>query len=300
MTRRLAVVGLGGMGGGVAARLAESGFPLVVHNRTAAKAADAVAAGAVLAGSAAEAAEGAEVVLLSLADEDAVEEVLFGQIAPVLKPDTVVVEMSTLSPSYSRSAQERLAALGVRRVEACLIGNPPMARAGQVRVFASGDQADVDDLADVFAAFAGGGVRHLGPTGRAGALKLAFNLLLGVQTAGLADAVAFAERSGIDRGVLLDALAQSGWRSPVLHFRGEFMRTGQYRPAGFRARLMAKDMDLAVREAAAGDLALPMTSGAAARFAEAVAAGRGDDDAAVVAELFPRTTAGTQKKGTDR
>jgi 3-hydroxyisobutyrate dehydrogenase len=85
--------------------------------------------------------------------------------------------------------------------------------------------------------------------------------------------------------MLLDALDGSGWRSPVLSFRAEFMRRRAYRPAGFRAALMHKDLCLAQREAAGHDLALPMVDCAAARFQQAISAGRADDDAAVIVDV---------------
>ncbi|WP_283133444.1 NAD(P)-dependent oxidoreductase [Rhizohabitans arisaemae] len=285
--RKLAVVGLGGIGGGVARRLLDAGYPTTVYNRTAEKAKSLVQAGATGAATAEEAAASADVVLLSLSDEDAVEEILFGRMARVLKPGTVIVELSTVSPTYARRAAQRLAAIGVRRVEACVIGNPQMARLGELRIFAAGESGDVADVADVLAAMGRHGTLHLGPTGRATAMKLSFNLLLGLQTAGLAEAVAYAEQAGIDRELLLTAVEKSGWRSPVLNFRAEFMRTRRYEPAGFRARLMAKDLGLAVADAELGGLSLPLTERAARRFGDAVAAGRGDKDAAVVVEIPP-------------
>jgi 3-hydroxyisobutyrate dehydrogenase len=109
--------------------------------------------------------------------------------------------------------------------------------------------------------------------------------LLGIQTAGLAEAVAFAEGAGVDRELLLTALDNSGWRSPVLSFRSEFMRKRSYEPAGFRATLMHKDLQLADEEARSFSVDLPLVEAAAQRFAEAIEAGRGDEDAAVVVEL---------------
>lgn len=285
--RPVAVIGLGGMGSGMAKALLDNGFPVTVYNRTAAKAESLVAAGASLAPSAGEAGAGAEVVVLSLADEHAVEEVLFGEVVWRLTPGTTVVDTSTVSPSFAHNTAIRLAASGVRRVEACVIGNPAMAKTGQLRVFAAGAESDVDDVRDVLGALSQE-IRYLGPSGRAGTLKLAFNLLLGIQTAALAETVSFAESAGLDREYLLAALDNSGWRSPILSFRAEFMRRREYLPAGFRTVLMQKDLTLAREEAAAHGVALPLVDASAERFAEAISAGRGDEDAAVVAELVAR------------
>lgn len=289
MGRAVAVLGLGGMGSGIAHTLVVSGFDVAVHNRTASRAAPLAAAGATVAATAADAVTGREVVVLSLADEPAVEQVLFTDLAGALVPGTTVVDTSTVSPAFARRTADRLAAIGVARVEACLIGNPPMARAGALRVFTAGEPDAVDGVADVLGAI-GHESRHLGPTGRAGSLKLAFNLLLGVQTAALAETVGFAESAGIDRELLLTALDNSGWRSPVLSFRSEFMRSRVYRPAGFRATLMQKDLRLADETATEHGVTLPLTRLAADRFGAVISAGRGDDDAAAVVDVPSRAS----------
>ncbi len=280
----LAVIGLGGMGAGIAQSLLKAEFPVAVYNRTRSKAAPLEQAGATVGESAADAAAGASVIVLSLADEAAVEEVLFGHLGPTLRPGQLVVDTSTVSPQFARTSAARVAALGARRIEACVLGNPMMAASGQLRVFAAGDKADVAEAADLLSAI-GQEVRYLGGTGQASSLKLAFNLLLGVQTLGLAEAVRLVEGAGLERDVFLDALDSSGWRSPVLSFRAAFMRRRAYQPAGFRSALMHKDLSLAVREAASHDVDLALVRCAADRYAALLSAGCGDDDAAAIVDL---------------
>ncbi|UOZ08285.1 NAD(P)-dependent oxidoreductase [Amycolatopsis sp. WQ 127309] len=281
---RIGVIGLGMMGGGMARALLAAGFEVTAYNRTAAKAAPLAAAGARIAASPAEAAADVDVVLLSLADEAAVTQVVFDGLATRLRPGLTIVDTSTVSPAFAQEITDRLDALGVRRVEACVIGNPKMAATGELRVFVAGERAWADDVSGVLSAL-GRDVRYLGGPGSAGVLKLAFNLLLGVQTAGLAEAVALAESMGMERDLLLDAFDNSGWRSPVLAFRADFMRRRSYRPAAFRTTLMHKDLRLATAEAERHGASLPLTSKAAERFEELLDAGRGDDDAAAVVEL---------------
>lgn len=280
----VAFIGLGGMGAGMAQSLRAAGFPLVVHNRTPTKAVPLAAAGARVAGSSAEAVRGARVVVLSLSDQSAVEMVLFGELAGVLSPGVLVVDTSTVAPAYSADATERLARIGVRRVEACVLGNPDMARAGKLRIFTAGEPSDVERVDDILNAL-GQEVRHVGPAGSACTLKLSFNLILGNQIAALAEAVTFAESAGLDRNLLLSALTRSGFSSPTLAFRAELMKTRCYEPAAFRSTLMEKDLRLAVDEAASHGLELPVTAGAAGLFTEAILAGDGDKDAAIIAEL---------------
>ena len=128
--------------------------------------------------------------------------------------------------------------------------------------------------------------RHLGAPGTAAAAKLAFNLLLGAQVAALAEAVALGVATGIDREQILDAIAGSGFSSPVLAFRAEFMRARRYEPAAFRSRLMLKDLRNALDDASGAGHRLPVTGAVADAFAATVDAGAGDQDAAVLVETF--------------
>ncbi|WP_020673786.1 NAD(P)-dependent oxidoreductase [Amycolatopsis nigrescens] len=282
-TRSIAVLGLGGMGGGMAHALLSAGFRVTVYNRTAAKADSLVAAGASRADSPAEAVADADVVLISLADERAVEEVLFGSVLGKLRPEQQVIDTSTVSPDYARRAAQRLAEHGNSRVEACVVGNPKMANSGQLRVFAAGEESAVDSVRDVLDAI-GQQVRYLGAPGTASSLKLAFNLMLGVQTAGLAEALNFTEASGLDRELVVGALRDMAWGAFALGFRADFMLERSYRPAGFRSVLMHKDLRLAAQESAALDVSLPLVEQAALQYESVISAGRGDEDAAVVLE----------------
>jgi len=271
------------MGAGMTRALLAAGAGVTAWNRSPEKAAPLAEAGARLAGSAAEAVADAEAVLLSFADETAVDQVVFGELAGRFAPGTVVVDASTVSPAFAVDAEERLARDGVRRVEACVVGNPDMAAAGRLRVYAAGAEPAVDAVRDVLEAI-GQEVRYLGETGKAGALKLAFNLMLGVQILGLAEAVRFVEAMGLDRDLLLHAFEGRGWSSPVLAFRARFMRERTYRPAAFRSVLMRKDLALVHREARARAAELPMTDCALRTFTAVLESGQGDLDAAVVVE----------------
>ncbi|QMU78162.1 NAD(P)-dependent oxidoreductase [Streptacidiphilus sp. PB12-B1b] len=282
-TTEIGFIGLGNMGGGMAHCLIGAGYTLSVHNRTARKAEPLVALGARSAPDAASAARGQRVVLLSLSDEAAVEEVLFRQLVPVLEPGALVVDTSTVSPGYARSAAARLQALGLRRVEACVVGNPFQARAGELRVYVSGAEADVEEVRGILDTI-GSEVVPTGAPGTATTVKLIFNLLLGAQVASLAEAVAYGVEAGLDRDQLLSSIAGSGFSSVVMRFRAELMRKGSYEPAFFRSALMEKDLRLAVTAAGEAGVGLPVLEAVRERFAGVVAAGDGDKDASVIAE----------------
>lgn len=279
----IACLGLGGMGAGLAHRLLDHGHRVIVYNRTPRRAAPLVAEGAVAATTPAGAVAGADRVLISLADEAAVHSVLFGAgaAAPALVHGAVVVDTSTISPAGSRELGATLAARGVRRVEACLLGNPAQARSGQLRVLAAGEPDDVAEVSDLLDAL-GHQVVRVGGLGSASSMKLVFNALLGAQLVSLAEAVAYGERAGLDRDLMLGAIAASGFSSVVMSYRCAVMRDERFTPPGFRSTLMEKDLRLIVDAAAGNGMALPVIAAAAARFADIVAAGDGDLDAAVI------------------
>src|SRR6184192_2657647 len=267
------------MGSGMAASLINGGYDVVVYNRTATKAAALVESGATLAGSAQEAFDSADRVLLSLADESAVDSVL----PESLRPGTYIVDASTVSAEYSRKLTERLADSGVVRVEACVLGNPAQAARGELRVLAAGRRPAVTEVEDILGAI-GREVSYLGPVGNAATTKLVFNLLLGGQVAALAEAVNYGVAAGLDRDRLLSAIGASGFSSKVLSFRAELMRERRYEPAAFRSALMAKDLRLGTGAAHDSGVATQVLDAVARAFDAVVEAGSEDADAAILIE----------------
>ncbi|MFC8131466.1 NAD(P)-dependent oxidoreductase [Streptomyces sp. NPDC057302] len=281
--RQVAFLGLGNMGGGMAGRLLDGGYELTLYNRTASKAAALTEAGATLAQAPDKAARGHSVVMLSLSDEKVVEDVLFGQVVPVLAPGTLIIDTSTVSPGYAQQAARRLADQGLRRVEACVVGNPLQARTGELRVYVAGERADLEEVRPILETI-GNDVVHLGAPGSAASMKLILNLLLGAQVASLAEAVAYGTAAGLDRDQLLGSVASSGFSSMVMRFRAELMRSRRYEPAFFRSELMEKDIRISMEAAQAHGIAMPVLGAVREQFAAVIAAGDGDKDASVIAE----------------
>ncbi|GAA0297246.1 NAD(P)-dependent oxidoreductase [Streptomyces polychromogenes] len=282
--KKITVIGLGAMGAGMASRLLAAGYEVTVYNRTASRARALADAGATVAASVAEAVSGAGRVLLSLSDEAAADAVL-AEAAGAWRRDAYLLDTSTVSADHSRRVTAELAALGVHRVETCLLGNPQQAGAGELRVVTAGAKPAVDAVADLLGVL-GRDVAYLGPTGNAATTKLVFNLLLGGQLAALAEAVNFGVAAGLDRDRLLSAIGASGFSSKVLSFRAERMRERDYHPAAFKAALMAKDLGLGTGAAQASGVATPVLSAAEHSFAAVVAAGAGDADAAIVLDVL--------------
>ncbi|MGP4026296.1 NAD(P)-dependent oxidoreductase [Actinomadura sp. 3N407] len=285
--REVAFIGLGVMGAGMATRLVETGRSVRVYNRTPEKAAPVVEAGARAARTAADAARDADVVIVSLADEAAVEKVLFGDAVHGLAPGTPVIDTSTVTPAFAREAAGRLADLGARRVEACVLGNPLQARSGEMRVMAAGDRADVDAVRDVLSDL-GREVRYFGGAGAAATMKLVLNVLIGAEIAALAEAVSLGESGGLDRDEILECIGGSGVSSMVMTFRAAIMRERRYTPAAFRSSLMAKDLRYAIELADGAGADLPLAERVLEIVARAVERGDGDRDLAVLAEHVGR------------
>jgi 3-hydroxyisobutyrate dehydrogenase-like beta-hydroxyacid dehydrogenase len=267
----------------MAGRLLDQGFPLSVWNRTAAKAQPLTAAGALAPGTVAAAVREADVVLLSLSDAEAVESALLadGGATDAIKPGAMIVNTSTVSPEAARRLGGRLGGLGLPYLDVAVLGNPLQARAGEVRLLAAGSGDDVAAARPVLDALAKQ-VVYVGVVGLAATTKLVFNALLGAQLASLAEAVSYGVSAGLDLNGLLAAIAHSGFSSQVMAFRADLVQRRAYQPAAFRAALMGKDLDLVLAEAERYGVRAPLLQSARAHFSDAVEAGDGDLDAAIV------------------
>jgi 3-hydroxyisobutyrate dehydrogenase-like beta-hydroxyacid dehydrogenase len=286
----VAVIGLGVMGEGIARRLLDQGIPLTVWNRSAERAAALAEAGATMARTPAAAARHADLILVSLADGTATEQVLLGTDGVLADGpvDGVLASASTISPDLLRVLRERTPSV----LDLGLLGNGDHARNGELRVYVGGEDKDLARAGDILGLLAKQ-VVHVGGPGDGMRLKLLMNTLMGVQVQAMAEAVALGESSGLDRGVVLDAITASGFATPVMGYKARRLAAGRYDKPDFRLRLMAKDLGLAVAEASRTGLGLPLVQTALATHDEAVRRGDGDLDCAAVS----RTIAAPQPGG---
>lgn len=288
-TQRIAFIGLGNMGLGMACRLAESGYDLAVYNRTRSKGEDAEKLGARLADSPADAAREADVVMLSLADQHVVDAMLFGEDGALgtLPAGSLVVDMSTVPPSYARELAERASAQGYRALDACVFGAPMHARQGELRVMVGGPEEDVAAIGDILDTI-GKEVTHLGGNGMGATMKLVLNMLMGVQMPALAEAVVFGEKAGIPRDKILQLIAGTGYSSPVMTFRCPMIGKRDFEKAMFKLGLMRKDMMLVLEQSQELSVPMPVTESAYAMLTAAKAQGLGDLDVAAIVALQER------------
>ncbi|MDQ3577352.1 MAG: NAD(P)-dependent oxidoreductase [Actinomycetota bacterium] len=281
--QRIGFLGLGAMGSGMAGRLAAGGFAVSVHNRTRAKAEALAGPGITVAATPADAARDVDVLLVSLATAEVVEEFLFdadGALAAAT-PGTIIADMSTVSPDTARAFAERIAAAGHRALDACVLGNAQHAKDGELRFMIGGDAADVAELRPVFDVLAKE-VVHLGEHGKGATAKVAMTLLMGVQMQALAEAIVFGERAGLDRTQLIGMIAASGYSSPVMKFKAGVMARRAFDHADFKLSLMRKDLLLALGDAQRLGVPMPATTASYEVLTAAVNAGLGELDCAAI------------------
>jgi 3-hydroxyisobutyrate dehydrogenase len=281
--QRIGFIGLGAMGSGMAGRLAAAGFAVSVYNRTAAKAEALAAPGITVAATPADAAREVDVLLVSLATAEVVDELLFGSGAALTsaKPGTIIANMSTVSPDAAREFAERVTEAGHRPLDSCVLGNAKHAKDGELRFMIGGDPADVTELQPVLDVLAKE-VVHLGEHGMGATAKVAMNLLMGVQLQALAEAIIYGERAGLDRRQLIGMISASGYSSPVMKFKAGVMARRAFDHADFKLALMRKDLMLALGDAQRFAVPMPATTASYEVLTAAVNAGLGDLDCAAV------------------
>jgi len=284
------------MGQPMAARLLAAGYPVTVWNRTAARAGDLAGRGAKVATTPALAARGARLVALMLADPPAVDQVLFGEggVLAALDPGATVIDCSTVGPEDSRRAAARCAEIGVGFVDAPVLGSTPAAEQGTLTVLVGGTERAIRSAEPVLHLF-GSRVVRTGEVGSASALKLVMNLLVGGLTELLAEGILLAERSGLAKDVVRDALFASVLNSPFLGYKAPQLLDRRFTPL-FTTGLMLKDLDLVLALADERGLSVPGTRAMRDAYAAAAAAGRRDDDFSAVIEELDRRSADAERR----
>ncbi|HZD65486.1 MAG TPA: NAD(P)-binding domain-containing protein [Acidimicrobiales bacterium] len=285
---KLAVIGMGRMGRALAQRLLATGHEVAVWNRTPGRAPEVVAQGAREAPTLADAVGAAEVVMLSLADDQAVLEVVTGddELLGALAMGAVVVDASTVSPGTTARLAE---AVGPSWFVAMPILGSPMATAsGEAMLLFGGEPAVVDRLSPLWEALAPKR-RYCGAAPLASVLKLASNLVLVAGVAALAEAVGMAEAGGVDTAALRDFLEDSPLVAPGLRNRLEDVLSGDH-TGWWTTELAAKDVRLAAEVAEAGGRWLPVTRAAEGLCERAAATGWAGADLGAVAEVVRGTT----------
>lgn len=260
---RLGFIGLGAMGGRMAQRVLAAGYELTVHDRHRERARLLEQRGARFAPTPKRVAAAADVVLSSLTDDAAVEEVMLGPNGALAgaRPGTVFVEMSTISARASYRLHEAASAMALEVLDSPVSGSTPQAQAGELVILVGGREETYQKCLPVLIVL-GKEAFYMGPTGSGTAMKLCLNALMGVGIQALAEAIALGLRSGLDNQRLLHVLGESLVLSPSQKSKLDHARTGEYPPT-FPLRLMYKDFSLISQRALELSVAMPSTAAAA-------------------------------------
>jgi len=283
---RVGFVGLGTMGASMAANLARAGAPLTVWNRTPGKAAALLELGAQETATPAALAASSDVVLICVSDTPDVEAVLFGPdgVSQGVRPGSLVVDFSTISPSSTVAFGERLAELGVGMVDAPVSGGSEGARLGTLTVFLGGEESYVARARPILEAI-GRTFTHMGPLGSGQAAKAVNQVIICGYYSSVAEGLALGVRAGLDPKRLVEALSGGAAQSWVLANRSGRMIEGRY-PPGFRLALHRKDLAIALELASSLGLRLPVAQLTAGLEDGLLASGRGDEDMSVLMDAI--------------
>jgi 3-hydroxyisobutyrate dehydrogenase-like beta-hydroxyacid dehydrogenase len=284
----LAVIGTGRMGAAMVGSLRRAGEAVTVYNRTPSRAVEAASsAGAVVADTPGEAASAARTVIVSLADDAAVQSVYSGQTGLIsgLRPGTVVIETSTVSPSAVRKLAPAVEAAGAQLLDAPVSGSVPLVERGELTFMVGGPAEALDRVRPVLVIL-GKRVFHLGGHGAGATMKLAVNAALHGLNQALAEALVLAEKAGIDRSAAYEVFASSALAAPFVHYkRAAYEHPGE-QPAAFTLGLVAKDLALATDLAATTGARMPQLATNRHVVAAALEAGLADADMSAIATLL--------------
>src|SRR5438874_2948857 len=276
------VIGMGYMGSHMAQKLLAAGYQLTVYDRTEEKAQELGPLGALIARTTRELATRSDVVLVSVTDDVAQEQVMFGQDGALagLHAGSLIIDLSTVSPGASRRLYQATREKSAAMIDAAVSGSVQQVDQGSLVIFVGGDQETYEQCRSVLAVL-GESIFYMGPSGMGTTMKLVVNTMLGVGMQALAEAIALGEKAGLEKGLLLDVLEQTtvltaGQKAKLANVKNE-----QY-PTQFAISLMHKDLGLVLEQAGETLLPMPATAAAQQMYTAAMAKGMDEDFSIVI------------------
>ena len=286
---KVAFIGLGRMGHGMAGRYLDAGFTVAVWNRNQAKAEDLIARGARWASSPANAADGADAVVTMVADDVASHAVWLGKdgAAATMKAGSLAIECSTVSHQHALDMARELRGRGLIYIDCPVTGLPQAAASGKLTLLVGADAADLDS-AKPYLAPIGDVIRHFGAVGTGTVFKLINNLMGAVQIASLAEGIAMAEQAGLDMNLVAETLATGAVASPQVIRHSKRMVARDFSGASFTSALRHKDVVYAVKLAESLLADAPLVGHAAVEAYARAKAEMPDDDEGRMIEIVSR------------
>ena len=280
------LIGLGRMGTGIAKSLLRAGHRVTVYNRTRERAEALRKDGATVAASVAEASRG-EAVSTMLADDAAVEGVVFGEsgVLKSLARGGIHISLSTISVALSdRLAAEHTRA-GQEFIAAPVFGRPEAAEAGKLAIVAAGPKATIEHCKPLWEAMGQKLLVIAEQQSKANVVKLTGNFLIATVLESLGEAMAFARKSGVDAAALMDFLTSTFFNAPIYKTYGGLIVEGKYDHVGFALPLGFKDLRLVMQAADAQKVPMPIASVLHDRFVTALARGHERRDWSILAQV---------------
>lgn len=282
---KIGFIGLGIMGRPMALNLLKGGHSVTVWARRPASMQALLAAGALAATSAGEAAQEADLVISMVADAPDVAEVMRA-VAQQAQAGLVAVDMSTIAPAAAQAIAAELAAQGIDFMDAPVSGGEVGAIAGTLSIMAGGSEAAFARAQPAFACM-GKNIVHVGASGAGQVTKAANQIVTGMGVLAVAEAMAFASKNGVDRSKVREALLGGFAYSKILENHGQRMLDRNFKP-GFKSWMHEKDMNIVMQTAHELGIYLPGSAATAQMFNAMVGSGLGEEDSIAVLKLLER------------
>ena len=284
--KRIGIIGVGLLGSAVASRLLKGGFEVAAYDTRPEQIKALQTQGLIAAASIAEAAAQADAVFTILPSLESVEITILGTdgLIETAPRSCTVIQMSTISPNLTRRLANAAAAKALGFLDAPMSGTSAMVERGDCAIFIAGDRSRTDACQPIFDAIARK-THYVGNVGMASLAKLATNLLVGLNTAALAEALVLGAKGGLAPGALVEILKESAGASKMVDVRGPLMASHRFDPQ-MKIDLFLKDFKLMLEEGLRLGVPLPLTSITQQLVTAAAAAGRGNEDLAALVTTY--------------
>jgi L-threonate 2-dehydrogenase len=287
MDRTVGIVGLGIMGGAIARNLVERGWRVIGFDTDAARRAELAGVNVIIAGDVGQVARDAPIIMTSLPNPAAVEDVAHA-IANSSQPSRIVVELSTLTLADKLRFEGILKEAGHIALDCPLSGTGAQAKNRDLVVYASGDSDSIARCTGLFSDFAKQSA-DLGVYGNGSRMKFVANHLVAIHNVATAEAMILAKRAGLDPKMVVDMVGPGAGGSRMFQMRAPMMVEGVYEPATMKVSTWKKDMAIIAEFADDVGCATPLFTLTQPVYAEAMAMGLGDQDTAAVFEVLKKT-----------
>jgi 3-hydroxyisobutyrate dehydrogenase-like beta-hydroxyacid dehydrogenase len=297
MIKTTSYLGLGTMGSGMASNLLKAGYKLTVWNRSAAKCKPFARKGARVADTPADAVRDADLVMYSLSNDQAVEEVVFGAkgILSGINEGQTAIDMSTVLPATSLREEEAYAKHGVDFLDAPVFGSKTESANAKLWIMAAGNKVIFEKVKPVLEHL-GQTVHYFGKNGNAAAMKLVGNLIVALEMEALAEGLVLAQKAGLDLNTVMEVVKVADFRSPLLVSNGQNILKRGF-STSFALKLMLKDADLIEKFAESLHSPIPALRIAEKNLASAVALGFGNENASALIKALEKEAGVEVKAG---